>query len=246
MKTVYLPLLGRTGNILFQVAYGLAWCDQNGYTLSTWPWFGEKIFNIPKAVRPNEHKPDIEWPERMYQHQNDLIYTRKQVREWFSFKPEILEKLKPVKAPEVLLDIRRGQDMIDAGLVCLGNECYWDACLKHGYGSADISWEIFPDSPTRLTEFDGNVNACGLGTTAVSIPAFYRMMTAKVHFRANSTFSWWAATLGNAKVYSPVIKGMPGGKSNQYCSNFVNGNHPVMADCPQNSDLHLAEDSLAT
>jgi hypothetical protein len=90
------------------------------------------------------------------------------------------------------------------------------------------------------------VNACGLGVTAVSIPAFYRMMTAKVHFRANSTFSWWAATLGNAKVYAPIIRGMTGGKPDQYCAHFIEGNWPVMADCPQNSDLHLAEDSLPT
>jgi hypothetical protein len=131
-------------------------------------------------------------------------------------------------------------------LVCLGKECYEHAYQRQGYNGIPVEWEIFPDAPTRLPDFSGDVNACGLGVTAVSLPAFYRMMTAMVHFRANSTFSWWAATLGHALVYAPVIKGMTGGKPDQYCKTFVQGNWPVMADCPQNSDLHLAEDSLPT
>lgn len=246
MPTVFLPLLGRMGNLLFQIAHAKAWCIQNGYELSTHPWVGEKLFNIPEAIRPEQHAPDIVWPERMYQHQNDLIYTRKQVREWFSFKPEILEKLRVITPPYVLLDVRTGQDMIDAGLVCLSRQSYIDACSKAHYDTLDAEWEVYPENPTRLPQFFGEAGGCGLGTNWGSIPAFYKMMTAKVHFRANSSFSFWAATLGHARVFAPVIKGMRGGQPNQYCDQWIEGNWPVMAECPQNSDLHLAEDALPT
>lgn len=244
MPTVFVPILGRLGNIFFVYCHARAWCEQNNYELSMHPWIGEQIFNIPEAVRPEKHKPDVVWPERMYQHQNDLIYTRKQVRQWLQFKDSVLEKLSPIKSADVLLDVRQGDDMIAAGLVCLSEWSYILAVGKAGYNFYSAEWERFPKNPTRLPAFTGNVDACGLGVTAVSIPAFYRMMIAKVHFRANSTFSWWAAVLGNAKVYAPVIKGMTGGVPDQICTKFVEGNHPCMAQCAQNSDLHLAEESL--
>jgi len=244
MPTVFAPLLGRTGNLLFIYAHAQAWCEQNGYTLSTHPWYGEKVFNIPEAIRPETHAPDITWPERMYQHQNDLIYTRKQVREWFSFKPEILDKLRVITPAELLFDVRTGQDMIDAGMVCLGKQCYVDAARKFGYGVLSAEWELYPESPTRLPQFFGEAGGCGLGTNWGSLPAFYRMMTARVHFRANSSFSYWAGVLGNAKVYAPVLTGMTGGIPDQYCSRWVEGNWPCMTQSPDNSDLHLCEQTI--
>lgn len=240
MPTLFFPMLGRLGNNLFIYAHARAWAEQNGYELCVPPWVGEKIFAIPEAIRPDKHKPDLIWPERMYQDQASLIYTRKQVKEWFQIKPELLDKLSVIPKPDLLCDLRQGQDYLDAGLVCLSKKCYWDAVASAGYDPGAIEWEL-DTSPTRLPFFTGDVNSCGLGTSWVSLPAFYRMMSAKVHFRANSTFSWWASTLGNARVFAPIIKGMKGGMPEQYCNNWTIGNWPVMADCPQNSDLHLKE-----
>lgn len=183
-------------------------------------------------------------PEEMHQDQASLIYTRKQVREWFQIKPHLLEILKPLldNRKPVLLDVRLGHDLIGAGLVSLSCECYMRAAEREGYDILnDCEWEL-DTFPTRLKDFQGDVTASGLNTTWVSLPAFYRMMTAQVHFRANSTFSFWAATLGNAKVYSPVIRGMKGGVAHQFCNEFVEGNWPVMANNHPNTDLHLKDE----
>jgi len=241
--TCFFHLVGRFGNLLFIYAHARAYCEREGLDLCLPPWIGEMIFDIPLAVRPSgNRKADKVMPEEMHQNQDALIYTCKQVREWFKIRPTVLEQLQPILKDRkpVLLDVRMGDDLVGAGMVSLGRQCYLDAAIRAGYPGHDCEWEI-DTSPTRLfTHFAGDVNASGLNTTWVSLPAFYRMMTAQVHFRANSTFSWWAATLGDAKVYSPVIRGMQGGVPNQYCANFVEGNWPVMADTHPNTDLHLA------
>ncbi len=50
---------------------------------------------------------------------------------------------------------------------------------------------------------------------------FLTLMRAKVLFRANSTFSWWAGTLGCGTVYSPEVNGAVGFVNVP----FVRGNH---------------------
>lgn len=239
--TCFFNLIGRLGNLLFIYAHARAYCEHNGYDLCLPPWIGEVIFNIPPAVRPTG-KPDIIMPEDTHQRQESLIYTRKQVKQWLQPRPDVLELLQAINVNRkpVLLDVRRGQDFIGAGLVSLGTKCYVDAATKYGYKQDDWEWEI-DTSPTRLDCFKGDVTASGLNTTWISLPAFYRMMTAKVHFRANSTFSWWAATLGNAKIYAPVIKGVRGGVPDAYAE-FIEGNWPVMADNHPNTDLHLKDE----
>lgn len=243
--TCYLPLIGRFGNLLFQWAYLRAYCEQHGYEMCLEPNVVEQVFDVPAAVRPRKGIPaDVVLAEDTRQRQECLIYTRKQVKDWLRIKPSVLEMLKPIleNRRPVLLDVRRGNDYIGAGLVSLGPDCYIDAAQKCGYDpGTQCEWEI-DTGPTRLTAFTGNVTAAGLGTTWVSLPAFYRMMTAQVHFRANSTFSWWAATLGNAKVYAPVIRGMQGGVPDQYCDNWVEGNWPAPSANAPNTDLHLKEE----
>lgn len=239
MPIASFKLIGRLGNLCFIYCFARAWCEQNNYTLCLDPWIGEKIFTIPEANRTRN--ADKVFPEAYYQDQASLIYTRKQVREWFTFKPEIEEKLKPATCNcQVLLNLRHGEDALAAGHVVLNSVCYADAALRFGYDLSDFDFET-DANPTRLPDFPGDLSAGGLNVTMAAIPSFYRLMTAKVLFRANSTFSFWAATLGHGKVYSPIIKGLPGGVPDVYCSNFVQGNWPQMTTSPINTDLHLPE-----
>lgn len=246
MKTAYFPLTGRLGNLMFQYAYARTWCEQNGYELCTDPWIGEKIFTIPEANR-NSNLADIVFPENYRQRQEDLIYTRKQVREWFTFKPEILERLniRHEREDKVILNLRQGMDYTTSDLVTISAKSYWDAFRKHGLDSQYGPHEVGVESdlyPTQARDFPGDVWASGGSTTMVALPSFYRLMTAKVLFRANSTFSWWAATLGNGRVFSPVITGLETGKRFVACDDFVEGNWPQMTKEPVNTDLHLKDE----
>lgn len=242
----FMHLSGRLGNLLFQYAFARAFCEREGYTLCIPPWVGEKIFNIPLADRTPANKCDKVEIDCMHQDQASLIYTRSQVKQWLRIRPEVLEQLQPItqNRKPVLLSVRRGHDFIGAGLVSLGLRCYVEAAEQRGYGPDDCEWEI-DTSPTRLPYFQGDVTASGLNTTWISLPAFYRLMTAKVLFRANSTFDFWAATLGDAEVYSPVIRGMTGGVPDQYCANWVRGNYPAPSANAPNTDLHLVEHEQA-
>jgi hypothetical protein len=241
MPLLFTPLIGRFGNLLFIFAHARAWAEQNGYELCLPPWVGEKIFTIPEAVRPDRYKPDLVWPENMRQNQESLIYTRKQVREWFTIRPELSRLMSSTRPDVVTLNVRRGDDYRSAGLVMISPESYVTAAVRAGYDPSDCILET-DTNPTRHPYFTGNIDASGLGTTWVALPSFYRLMTAPVLFRANSTFSWWAATLGHGKVFSPIIRGLQGGTPNTQCEIFVAGNWPVMADNPPNSDLHLKEE----
>lgn len=244
MPLVTMPLTGRLGNLLFQYAYIRAYAEQNGYELSLPPWIGERVFTIPEAVRPDKYRPDLDLGEQLFQNQASLIYTRKQVKEWFTFKNEILMKVQHVACEphDIILNRRSQLDYVGAGMVCISKESYLKARDDRFPDKAEYNthWETDHD-PIRLSYFDGDPSASGLGTTWVCLPSFYRLMTAPILFRANSTFSWWAVTLGNGRVFSPVIEGMKGGIPNQHCDNWVEGNWPRMSLVEGFTDLHIKE-----
>lgn len=237
MPLVTATLTGRLGNLLFQFAHLRAYAEQNGYEICLPPWIGERVFTIPEAVRPDKYKPDFDLGENLRQHQDDLIYTRKQVREWFTFKPEVLGRLVWATNSSPVLNVREGKDYVGAKMVCISAKSYKDAFVQR-FGNRQFQWEK-DSNPTRDPYFIGDPWASGLNTTEVCLPSFYRLMTAPILFRANSTFAYWASVLGNGRTFSPVVDGMKTGVPEQYCDTFVEGNWPKMTEREGFSDLHL-------
>lgn len=205
---------------MFQYAFARANSEITGLRLTTDRWIGEEIFDLPDHVPHEPSKAHL--PVDYRQNQESLIYTRSQVKNWFKLKPEIEERLQEHNSKGLVLAHRRTGDYGRLGYVVVSEESYHKAAGLNGYRIYDI-----------LTEEKAVMDHRSF------IVDFYRMMTCSVLFRGNSTFSWWAATLGNSRVFSPVIEGLEGGKE-QECE-FVEGNYPRFADLPFVTDLHLSE-----
>lgn len=215
MSGIHVNLIGGLGNNLFQYAYARAYALENGIALTTNRWIGEEIFDLPSAY--GQAGTVLEPHYR--QDQASLIYTRKQVKDWFRFKPEVQTRLEELSTPAFAAHRRVG-DYSDLGYVVVSRLSYQKGIRKFGYEPGRFC--LFTE------EAGGNM-----------LEDFYRMMKSEVLFRGNSTFSWWAATLSDAVVYSPVIDGLEGGME-QECE-FVEGNHPKFANLPGITDLHLEE-----
>ena len=197
MRGIYTPLIGRFGNKMFQWAYAKALADSLGAELVTPRWEGEFLFGLPET---RARRDDDEEIGEYRQHQKDLIYTRQQVREWFKIKPEILDDLKPrTKHQNPVIGHRRGGDYIGYGYPVVSIESYLPAAMQYGYDSIEV---ISDDTPLHHAAYRDALSF---------VPDFIALTQAKVLFRGNSTFSWWAATLSNAEIYSPVIDGLEGG-----------------------------------
>jgi len=229
MPTVFMPFLGRLGNLLFQFAYAKKWCLENNYMLMTDAWIGEKVFEgFGPTPRRGQVKPDVVWSENYRQRQADLIYSRREAREWFKIRPEYLERLSRLdrEGPtELILSVRDGQDQKDGGLVCLSDESYRRAVAQFGYDINGARWLRYT-KPETCEGFDTFRDGFGCGITTQPFPSLYRMLRAKWFFRGVSTFCWWGGVLTDAKVHAPVVRDIEGGKFNVDCFNWVEGNWP--------------------
>ena len=125
------------------------------------------------------------------------------------------------------------------GYSVISMESYRQAFRKFGYSEESILW--VSDDYTgkwhvgRKTRFVGGWE---YPTGAQYLPGimfdwlddFLKLYFARTIFRANSSFSWWAATLSpTAKVFSPVVDkrhiyGVDG--IEEITVDFVEGNHP--------------------
>jgi hypothetical protein len=222
----FTPLIGRFGNQLFQYAHARAVCEQNGYTLATPEWVGERIFEIPEARRA--HLPDLVF-SGYNQDDASLVYSRRWILNTLRLRPEIQAKLDTfVPHGEIVAHLRRG-DYAPLGYPLVSKRSYYRAAVDLGLNPERVEF-ITEESPITRPEFNGELSF---------LADFYRMVKSKVIFRGNSSFSWWASTLSNARVYAPVIDGKPGGVESD--CDFVAGNWPKLANLPVCTDLHLKE-----
>lgn len=213
------PLIGRTGNKFFQYCHLRAVAERDGVPFVTPAWEGDEIFDLPK----HEQDGDLTTFGGYRQEQSSIIYTRAQVREWFKLRPEIAGRLAHVNGARVVAHHRAG-DYLDLGYPVVSRESYREACANAGHDPAFLMFvsEQHPVTVDGLPDW---------------LPDFYRIMSAKVLFRGNSSFSWWAAALSDAEVYSPVVEGLGAGV--HYNVPFVAGNYPRFCSLPFVTDLHL-------
>jgi len=129
--------------------------------------------------------------------------------------------------------IRRGDYIGLSNIYCLVSEnSYVTACRKFGLNPDNISWVQEGNHQQAQDLIDIGVPF---------LDDFVSLMNADVILRANSSFSWWAATLNTGRVLSPLLEDRTGIQNVE----FVEGNWPRMVDgrnCRMHiTDLHLKD-----
>lgn len=236
MSTVRLDSIGRFGNLCFQVAHALSFCEQGGHELRMPKWVGEHIFTLGGYIPKRPDGTEDIVLSGYFQNQGSLIYSRADCLRWFVIKPEIVARVRGYGLTgadsEYIHCHQRVGDYRFCNYPIVGKPSYEKACREQGYFPQQIEW-VTEENPFRDPYFDGRNNF---------IPDFLRMMYAPVLFRGNSSLSWWAhaASPIEQRVFSPVITGLAGGVEHDNVP-FVEGNHSRLAELPGITELHLRE-----
>lgn len=241
-----LPTMGRVGNQLF------AYCFAKGYALhhrcefQVPDWWGRRVFINANEPFVTAHLPQTELEGRssqqlgyffgrtdidinaFAQHQMFLdYYTRAYVREWLKLKPE-WERYAP-KGVYSAMHIRRGDYLSE------GHRNHYCEISELSYERAIEKFQI-PRPVIRVSEETNSLPEGWNHADLSWLPDFLTLRNAAYLIRANSTFSWWAGTLGHGKVYSPFVHTKVG----LHDVDFVEGNHENTAGVfPNQSDLSL-------
>lgn len=243
MKRFHLHHLGRFGNQLFGYAFARGYCERHGLELHTDPWIGEQIFEISHP-RCDEELPrieetmvgdafgDVSYRSYSQSQQCADFYTVEQCRRWFKFLPDIRSALSKVHIPDddyLVAHVRHG-DFKGYGYALCAEASYRKAADEFGYAEHEVRF-VREESPLIDRWF---------GTDLEFLPDFFRLMRAPILFRANSSFSFWPALLGeHERVFSPVIDGLAGGQEHDV--RFVEGNHPRLSHHAFVTELHVAK-----
>lgn len=198
---------GRFGNQLFQYAFARAYAESIGAELRTPDWIGRHIFkNINEEIMTDVAGPSTEYPDSdnvnldgHFQQPHHLKYlSRSKVKKWFTFKDKL-----DIPSYDLVFHKRRGDYIAFSHIFAtVTDDSYTRGAQSHGF---DPSYALcLDDSRDQSLIFED----------------FRLMMNCKNLFRSNSTFAWWAATLGNCKVYSPIINNKVGIIN----ADFVKGN----------------------
>jgi len=230
--------LGRFGNCLFQYAFARGYAESIGARLETPPWIGQKIFEGIADPAPSVALPTLgvdEFPGGRtnvnlwgyFQYDKCFkFYTLSKLRQWFKIKPALVEKYGSQRR-SVVAHVRRGDYLtVYKDIFCsIGYSAYTKALLKHGYSNVITVSEDSCRDPIddKSLEF---------------LPDFLTLCNCDVLFRANSTFSWWAGTLGSQlRIFSPVVDGLRGMQQDNV--EFVEGNLPRCVDLPNVHDYNI-------
>jgi hypothetical protein len=192
---------GWFGNHLFQYAFARAYAERHDCILEVnQDWPGLKTFGLrhpaPSVALPTVHDRDLEDGQinvalvGFFQDQRRVdILSRRKVREWFQFAEPFIP---PYRGRYNAAHLRRG-DFINHPRepAIISDRSYAQAFEKFGaHRVVRIS-----DAPPGSDPMED----------------FQILMHADKLFRANSSFSWWAAALNEyGTVYSPVLAGKKG------------------------------------
>ena len=178
---------GRFGNQLFQYSYAKAYAEHIGAELHTPNWIGREIFeDVNEPIM--QYKGDIDLFGYFQNPEHLALLSRSKLKKWFKFK-----NLPAFKQHDLVFHKRRGDylNYLDSYAI-VSDKSYTEAALVRG---------LDPDTALVLDDSRGG---------NYLLEDFLTMMHAKILFRANSTFSWWAATLGECKVFSPKVEDKTG------------------------------------
>lgn len=214
--------LGRFGNQLFQYAFAQAYALKYNAILETPKWVGQELFGIndkPISKKLPKTQMDITpWGEvnidlfGHFQNQQCFDLYKNNIKETFKFNQSILSQFSGLRC-EIAAHLRRGDYLKYKDVYCTVTDMsYIRACDIYWLDKNKITW-LSEDHKrnTKLPQY---------------IDDFLVMMYTNVLLRSNSTYSWWAGTLGNARVFSPLVDNLTGLKSVE----FVPGNHPKFMD----------------
>lgn len=225
MSTIYVPLLSRLGNQLFEVAtaYHLAKTYQKRLVLLPKGNSGYEPYPIILKCSEGQETPSkailIEEPYTQPlmdlsivkdidndvilkgYFQSDKYFTREDVEELFPIPAEIKEKYSYLE-DYVCISVRRGDYLLLGDMFNVINaEWYEEMYHKYFEGkkilicSDDIEW-CKNNFKLPNMEFLENKNT-------TSTERLFIMAMCENHIISCSTFSWWAAYLSNGKVIAP-------------------------------------------
>jgi hypothetical protein len=189
---------GRFGNQLFQYAFAKAYAESIGAELQTPDWNGRYIFkDINEKIMTEPAGPSTEFPDGkadidlygyFQQSQHLKLLSRKKLKQWFTFKSDI-----DVPSYDLVFHKRRGDYLSYPHVFgVITDESYDKAAAAFGF------------DPSKAFVLDDSRDP------AYWLNDFFIMMKCNNLFRSNSTFAWWAATLGDCAVYSPVVEDKKG------------------------------------
>jgi len=232
--------LGRFGNQLFQYAAARGYARKIGATLETPSWVGQTLFKdindpplsrqveiLPIEAIPDDGRDNVGFIGYFHSKAAYDLYTLADLRSWFQLSDWVKAEMFEYGPVPLAAHLRRGDYVTTyaASFCTVGESAYYRAMSDNGFGDLPVTW-VREDMPREFKR-------PGLEW----LIDFWVLLNAEVLFRANSTFSWWAGTLGNHKrVYSPLIDGLRGLHNDV---KFIEGNWPRTADHPGVHDYHI-------
>jgi hypothetical protein len=222
-------LVGGFGNQLHQYVAARKYAESIGATLEVPEWTGKTIFDLTEPPwscdLPEVNDggcgipPELEWGQTnirlggYFQMQRWIgLLSRAELKRWLRVSSQF-EGLGSIV--HTAAHLRQGDYLGHPLFANVLRSSYVRACAE--YNLTVDSW-VCQDAPRTVV---------GLDSRLCYLPDFLTLKNATILLRANSTFSWWAATLGDhAAVYAPVVTDHVG----VYDADFVRGNWPRCAD----------------